>query len=128
MKGLVVKEHWLNKIFSGKKTWELRGSRTKIRGRIALIMSGSGKVFGTVDLVECIGPISKAELIRNRNKHQVDFSEASGGEMYRTTFAWILRNPKRFARPKAYAHPPGAIIWVNLGTEGQKAKRHSRRR
>jgi hypothetical protein len=42
MKGLIVKSPWIELILEGKKTWEIRGSNTKIRGPIALIKSGSG--------------------------------------------------------------------------------------
>ena len=52
MKGLIIKAPWIDYILEGKKTWEIRGSNTNIRGRIALIKSGSGKIFGTVDLVD----------------------------------------------------------------------------
>lgn len=48
MDALIIKKQFLDKIFSGKKTWELRGSRTHKRGRIALIESGSGPCYGGV--------------------------------------------------------------------------------
>ncbi|MEC7583714.1 MAG: ASCH domain-containing protein [Planctomycetota bacterium] len=51
MKGLLVKQPWIDKILSGKKTWELRGSATRNLGKIALLESGSGLVVGTCDLV-----------------------------------------------------------------------------
>lgn len=34
MNGLIIKKQWLDKILAGEKTWELRGSNTKVRGRI----------------------------------------------------------------------------------------------
>ena len=54
MKGLIIKKHWLELIFQGKKIWEIRGSKTNIRGKIELIESGSGKVVGECCLVDCI--------------------------------------------------------------------------
>jgi hypothetical protein len=48
MIGLLVKQPWIDLILRGVKTWELRGSRTKASGRIALIQSGTGTVVGAV--------------------------------------------------------------------------------
>jgi len=42
MHALVIRPQWIEKILAGKKTWEIRGSRTAIRGIIGLIPSGSG--------------------------------------------------------------------------------------
>ena len=54
MKGLIIKAPWIDYILSGKKTWEIRGCNTKIRGEIALIQSGTGKIYGTVELVDSL--------------------------------------------------------------------------
>ncbi len=54
MKGLIIKPKWADLILSGDKTIEIRGSRTKIRGEIGIIKSGSKKVFGTVELMDCV--------------------------------------------------------------------------
>ena len=58
MRGILIKPPWIEKILSGQKTWEIRGSRTKVRGTIGLIKSKSGMVVGVADLVDCVGPIS----------------------------------------------------------------------
>ena len=54
MKGLIIKQKWLDKIFAGEKTWEIRGSKTQIRGQIYLIQSGTKHIYGKADLVDCI--------------------------------------------------------------------------
>lgn len=51
MKGLIIKSKWADLILSGEKTWEIRGSQTHQRGRIGIIKSGTGKIFGSVELV-----------------------------------------------------------------------------
>lgn len=51
MRGLVVKLPYIEQILEGIKIWEVRGTSTNIIGIIALIKSGSGKIFGTVDVV-----------------------------------------------------------------------------
>lgn len=40
-------------------------------------------------------------------------SEAMLG-YYRHTYAWVVKNPRRLARPVEYLHPSGAVIWVRL--------------
>ena len=75
MKGLIIKERWLDEIFAGRKTWELRGSRTSARGKIGLIESGSGTVVGTCELVDVVGPPSLARLRQTKSKHAVPLSE-----------------------------------------------------
>jgi len=110
--GLIIKKYWLNKIFSDNpKTWEIRGSRTKRRGNIQLIESGSGNIVGECKLVDCIGPLSDSEIEQNRSKHQIadDFDIS-----YKNVFAWVLNDARRYANPVSYEHPQGAVIWVKL--------------
>jgi hypothetical protein len=39
--GLVIDKPWIDLILDGKKTWEMRSTLTKKRGKIALIRKGS---------------------------------------------------------------------------------------
>ncbi len=39
-RGLLIKSPWVEDILQGRKTWEIRGLITHIRGKIALIRSG----------------------------------------------------------------------------------------
>ena len=43
-KGLIIKSPWIEKIFEGKKTWEIRNKDVNYRGKIYLIKSGTDKV------------------------------------------------------------------------------------
>lgn len=113
MNWLIIKKQWLDKILAGEKTWELRGSNTKVRGRIWLIASKSGVVSGTCDLVDSIGPLSLKQLQTNAAKHGVsaeEFTEADDKKF----FAWVLDGVKILEKPEPYTHPQGAIIWVKL--------------
>lgn len=108
---LIIKKENLNQIFDNHKIWEIRGAFTKKRGKIGLIESGSGKVMGTCNLVECYGPLDKKELLKNKQKHKVfDVNSIS----YKKIYAWVIKDPKRYLHPKSYKHPQGAIIWVKL--------------
>jgi hypothetical protein len=113
LKALIVKKQWLDLILAGRKTWELRGSRTGTRGRIGLIESGSGQIKGTCELVGVLGPLSISELRRRSAKHQVPPRQFDGHTRYKRTFAWVIQNARRYSRPRPYNHPQGAVIWVN---------------
>lgn len=110
MKGLVVKEPWIDKILDGDKTWEIRGSNTKVRGTIALIKSGTGMIYGTVEIIDShfIGPF---DIVCNKDKHCIQNVTIIN---YDYPHAWVLRNPVKYDKPIPYNHPQGAVIWVNL--------------
>jgi hypothetical protein len=113
LRALLIRHPHIDKILDGKKTWEIRGSRTTIRGRIALIASGSGTVIGVCELVDCVGPLTANHFRKNAKKAGMRPSEANLG-YYRKTYAWVLAKPKHLKKPVPYKHPSGAIIWVTL--------------
>ncbi|MGD0949284.1 MAG: ASCH domain-containing protein [Candidatus Binatia bacterium] len=115
MKALLVRRPWIDLILAGEKTWELRGSRTSTRGRIALVQSGTGTVVGTCDIVDVVGPLSSSELRRNAALHRVPAAQL-GNNPYTQTFAWIFSNAKALRKPVCYRHRPGAVIWVRLSS------------
>ena len=112
MKGLIIKEPWINLILSGKKTWELRSRDTRVRGCIALIRKGSGTVVGIADLTDTLPTLARSDLISNFAKHQVQKSEI--GEDFKWSTAWVLEGVRPLREPVPYRHPAGAVIWVNL--------------
>jgi hypothetical protein len=123
MKGLIVRQPWIEKILSGAKVWELRGSATKIRGSIALIEGGTGTVVGTCDLIDVKGPLSLSDLRETISRHHVPDGVLRSGLRYRNTYAWILAKARRLPKPVPYRHPSGAVIWVNLGPDVGRATR-----
>src|SRR5688572_8826355 len=70
MNGLVIRKQWLDLILAGRKTWEIRGSATRVRGPIALIESRSGTVVGVCKLTDCVGPMTLGELHRTVRCHR----------------------------------------------------------
>lgn len=111
-KGLIVREPFASLIVEGKKVWEIRKSRTKTRGEI-LILS-NGKAIGKAELVEVLGPFTPEELAEHEDKHRVSIEflrEYSNGK---PLYAWVLRNGKKFKKPKDVEMARGAQIWANV--------------
>jgi ASCH domain len=113
LRALLIRHPWIDLILAGKKTWEIRGARTSVRGRIGLVASRSGTVIGVCDLVDCIGPLTAEQYRKNAKKAGMRPSEARLG-YYRLTYAWVLEKPRRLKHPVPYQHPSGAVIWVKL--------------
>jgi hypothetical protein len=107
---LIIKKEHLDKILSGKKTWEIRGSKTHKRGKIGLIESGSGTIIGECKLIDCSNELSLKEFLNNKNKH----CSSNKALSYKKTYAWVLDSAKRYNKPIPYKHPNGAIIWVKV--------------
>lgn len=112
LKGLIIKSPWIEYIFDGTKQWEIRGSNTKIRGKIYLIKSGSGHIYGTAEITDCI-ELSLEQYQSAYNMHMIPLGHLNQLP-YRHTYAWILENAKLFSKPLKYKHPQGAVIWVNI--------------
>ena len=125
MKGLLIKQPWIDKILAGSKTWEIRGSSTKVRGPIALIESGTGTVVGVCEIEGVEGPLTITRLRRSKSKHSVPASRFREGPPYPKTNAWVLRDARRLAKPVPYEHPLGAVIWVNLKPSVQRRIRRA---
>ena len=121
MKALIVRQPWIDKILSGAKVWELRGSRTQTRGPIALIQGGSGTVVGVCEVVGVKGPLSVSELRRTASRHRVLTAILNAGLRYRKTYAWIVRGARRLRAPVRYRHPSGGVICVKLTPHVVKA-------
>ena len=110
MKALIIKKPWIDNILDGKKTWEIRGCKTNIRGKIELIQSGSGLVVGSCEIIDC-KELTLEDYKNNIDKHNIQDIDSLP---YKKTYAWILTNAKRYETSRRYRHPNGAIIWVNL--------------
>ena len=115
-RGLLIRTPHIDRIFAGRKTWEIRGSRTSVTGPIGLIRSGSGQVVGTCEVVGVIGPLTLADLKKNARKAGFTAGEIAGLRRlrYPQTFAWVLRNAKPLKNLRSYNHPSGAVRWVKV--------------
>lgn len=112
-KGLIIKSPWIELILQGLKIWEIRNKTAKKRGKIYLIKSGTGKIFGEVDLVDVIN-IAKEDFYKYKDKHCVTEDNDFKVDDYEKIYAWVLSNPIVYDKPIPYKHKKGAIVWVNL--------------
>lgn len=108
-KALIVKKVWLDLIFDGGKVWEMRTTKTKIRGRVGLIESGTGLIVGEVNMIGC------AERQVPKNKDLIKYHKVENLNLLdKWKWAWFLMGAKRYETPIPYDHPQGAVIWVNI--------------
>jgi hypothetical protein len=115
IKGLIIDTPHIDNILSGKKTWEMRSTQTKQRNVVALIRKGQpGKIIGTVEIIDSIGPLSKEELLANQSKHLMTAERIDSPEASKYRYAWVLKNPKLLKQPISFEQKSGAVIWVNL--------------
>lgn len=118
MYGLIIKKKWLDLIISGKKTLEIRGSRTShLNETIYLLESGSGRVKGTAK-IGGVYPISSDrdwEKFRNDPtwSHCVDMDYQTLKKRYPNPYAWCLGEVTPISEELFYEHPKGAVIWVS---------------
>lgn len=114
-KALLLKPFWSNEILNNNKTWEIRSRRTNVRGRIGVIASGTSKIYGECELVDCI-PLTKELYDNNFNKHHISCSYEELPENYKKGYIWVIKENSQqlYKEPMAYIHPQGAVIWVNF--------------
>lgn len=114
MKALIIRDPWVGLILEGSKTWEMRSRATRIRGRIALARQGSGLLVGTAELVEVRPPLTIEELLCTRHLHGIPLEQAHAVAADGWLVPWVLAGVRRFEVPLPYAHPRGAVTWVNV--------------
>lgn len=111
MKGLIIKEPYVDYIVDGKKCWEMRKTPTTIRGPIALIKKGSGLIVGVAKIVDSLPELSASEMAHHFHKHRIPHEDIETTEW---RHPWVLESAQRLRNPVPYEHPSGAVIWVNL--------------
>ena len=119
MKGLIIQKPWIDLILRGEKIWEMRPRSWSHRGPLALIEKGSGKVVGTAIVVDCLPPLTPAEMHQHFAKHRIP-----EGTYTRPDFKWftplVLADVRRLNPPVSYKHKNGAQNPVNLDPDAER--------
>jgi hypothetical protein len=114
-RGLLIRDPFASQILRGEKIWEIRGRATQIRGPVVIVKSGTGKAYGTVNLVRVLGPLDAEDLKEALELPTSERDEiARDGLPYPKTYAYVFSNPRWFERPIPYTHRSGAVTWVRL--------------
>lgn len=115
LRGLIIRQPYAEWIVEGKKIWEIRKSRTRIRGEV-LIISG-GKALGKAELVDVLGPFTPEELAKHGDKHLVDYPFLREYSSGKPLYAWVFKNATKFERPVEVKLKKGVQVWANVVIE-----------
>jgi hypothetical protein len=115
--GLIIRPNPLERILSGSKDWEMRSVATKKRGTIALIRQGAKAIIGVADIVDCLGPLSKEEIVCNAPRHGIEESRFDDPEVAKWRFAYVLENVRRLSAPVPCRIPSGAVTFVTINRD-----------
>jgi len=104
---LKIDDRWLKLILNGQKTWEIRRTNTKIRGRIALGNTTSKKVEGYAILKDSF-PMNIQTLLENNHKHRANafITGYAGGKT--KLYVWVLEDIQTESNPKPYSFSTGS--------------------
>ena len=93
------------------KTWEIRGTGTRVRGHVGIIASGGGGLVGGAELVDSF-PLTRALYDANTRLHQTaSWEQVAGG--YTRPHAWVFA--RGYARaPQRVPRKRGQVIWARL--------------
>lgn len=112
-RGLIVKAPWARALAAGEKQWELRNRPTQVRGQVAILEGGSCLAVGTMDIVDCIGPLGPCDLAAAARQGLILPNEVSDADR-EPQFAWVVANARMLSCPLPYQHPRGAVVWVKI--------------
>jgi hypothetical protein len=125
-RGLMIRDPYASQILNGEKIWEIRGRPTQIRGPVVVVKSGTGRAFGTVNLVRVLGPLEREDLETAPELPRSERDEVVRlGLPYPKTYAYVFTNPQWFERPIPYRHASGAVTWVRLPELDLEAVRYA---
>ena len=113
---LIIDQPWIELILSGQKVWEMRATKFKKSGYIALIAKGTKTIVGIAKIQGFEGPLSILELSSNIDKHRVPQAQFSA-EKYKWFVAMKLSDILRLTTPIPYQHKSGSVIWVKLAEQ-----------
>lgn len=120
-RALVIASPWIDRILEGRKTWEMRSTDTRIRGRIALVRKGTKQIVGVARLVETHGPLGPADLYAATDRHAIAGEALPRAIESGWTYAWVLADVRQLEPPVSYCHPRGAVVWIRLNAEDRAA-------
>lgn len=107
MRCLKNEDKWVKLILSGKKTWEIRRTNTKIRERIALGSTKTKCYVGYATLVDSF-EMAVQELQQHNDKHRANDFLAQYAKGRKNLFVWLLKDIESEPEPKPYSYSTGS--------------------
>jgi hypothetical protein len=120
-KGLIIADPWIGYVLDGSKTWEMRSSKTSVRGPFGLIRKGTGAIWGIATLADVGRALTPTEMLASCDRHRIPPEMIRSGQVAKWNIPWILAGVRRLAKPVQYDHPSGAVTWVNLADDVSRA-------
>ena len=136
---LFVRQPWCDKIFDQEKSWELRSFPLPLSKRgqvVAIACSKMNVLLGEVRLKGCLKvgvkrdslwvPASSMEkhkknfFLAPRNATKIGFSKDNVPKVvdnYSRIFAWMIRDAKRYDKPKPWRPTRGAVTFCRINPE-----------
>lgn len=114
---LIIRDPWVGLIMSGKKTWEMRSTNTKMRGLVGLIRQGSGQVVGLANLIETLPALTSDDYARFESYHQIPLKDQPAAISRRWTRPWVFAAARSIPKPISYEHGSGPVTWIKLHAE-----------
>ena len=111
---LILKPQWAALLLSeaDPKTWEIRGSNTKVRGRVGILPSGTSALDGEAELIGSV-PLTKEMWEANMDKHKTQSWEQVAGR-YKRPHVWVFTNGKKYNSPVVIQRKNGQVIWAKF--------------
>jgi ASCH domain-containing protein len=120
-RGLVIQQPWVGMIAEGKKTWEMRTKRTRVRGWVGLIEKGTGQVIGVAYLKNSPPELQRHKHHLHYRKHRMLAEPGKKSYSGKYLFPWVVTKAIKLAKPVPYEHPSGAVTWVKFSDEVGRA-------
>ena len=114
-KVLTIKPQFLARILSGEKSWEVRSQNSLYRGCVALVGSGTRKIWGRAFLIGCTwkteAEIRAASAACLTTAEVRRFCQGSGA------YVWILSDVQVFQTPVCWHPVPGCVTWSSVKSD-----------
>ena len=115
-RAIIIKSPWIDYILQGLKCLEVRGSNTHVRGWVGVIKSGSGFVYGAVNINDSV-KLNEKNFNSLKSSHMlykkdIDYNKLL--DIYNNPWGWSIADHKKFKTPVPYTHKKGCVIWCKI--------------
>ena len=110
---LTVKPRYLSQILAGCKVWEVRKRNCKYRGNVAVVASGTKKIWGSVVIVgsswKSLGALQRSTGHCIPSDCLAKFCSKDGSP---GAYVWTMEQTQVFKEPLPFRRVPGCVTWT----------------